>query len=87
MGDEPGQEDAGGHLGVLVGWRSQDMGENMLLELQTVERATWEQGENPVRTRIMMTNGQAAVLANYLLRMSGATPPPRRRGWFASLFE
>lgn len=86
MQDEPWPNDAGEHFGVLVGWRSQDLGTSMVLEIQTVERATWEHGETPLRTKVMMTNSQAAVLANYLLKMSGATPPPRKRGWMARLF-
>jgi len=73
-------------FGVLVGWSSQDLGPRMVLSLQTYERATWEDGEEPFQTRMMMTKSQAAVLANYLLKASGATPPPRRRGWLAALF-
>lgn len=82
MQDEPEER-----FGVLVGWQSQDLGDRLVLEIQTVERAVWEGGETPFRTKVMMTNSQAAVLANYLLKMSGATPPPRRRGWLASLFD
>lgn len=81
------EERPGDRIGVLVGWQSLDLGERLVLELQTVERAGWEQGESPLLARIMMTNTQAAVLANYLLKASGATPPPRRRGWLAALFD
>ncbi|AXB75745.1 hypothetical protein [Novosphingobium sp. P6W] len=77
----------GNRLGVLVGWTSQDLGRRMVLAIQTHERSTWEDGERPLQTTVMMTKSQAAVLANHLLKVSGQTPPPRRRGWFASLFE
>lgn len=80
------QDDTRERFGVLVGWHSQDLGERMILALQTYERSTWDEGEDPQITKIMLTKGQATVLANYLLKEAGATPPPRRRGWLASLF-
>jgi hypothetical protein len=79
------QDETGERFGVLVGWQSADLGDRMVLEIQTVERATWENGEKPFLTKIMITNNQATVLANYLLKASGSIPPPRRR-WMARLF-
>ncbi|WP_404482389.1 hypothetical protein [Novosphingobium sp. BL-52-GroH] len=79
------QHDAGNRFGVLVGWTSQDLGARMMLAIQTYERATWEEGEEPLLTHVMMTKSQATVLANYLLKASGAIPPPRRR-WLAAIF-
>lgn len=80
------QDDASERFGVLVGWTSQDLGSRMMLAVQTHERDTWAHKDAPAVTRIMMTKSQAAVLANYLMRISGSTPPPRKRGWLASLF-
>lgn len=73
--------------GILVGWSSQGVGERLVLTLQTLDRAAWEGKDNPDRTDVMMTRNQATVLANHLLKVSGASPPPRRKGWLASLFE
>lgn len=73
--------------GVLVGWGSQDLGSTIKLDLQTFAKSNWEASESPDHTLIFMTRSQAAVLANDLLRISGSTPPPRRRGWLRSLFE
>ncbi len=72
-------------FGVLVGWTSQDLGQRVVLALQTYERGTWEEHEDPSQTRVIMTKSQAAVLANYLLKAAGTTPPPRRRSWLERL--
>ena len=73
--------------GVLVGWSSQDLGSTIMLDLQTFEKANWEANEKPDHMLVFMTRSQAAVLANNLLRISGSSPPPRRRGWLRSLFD
>lgn len=73
--------------GVLVGWTSQDLGRQVMLDLQTFERSAWEAREQPDHNRVIMTRSQAAVLANHLLKVARASPPPRRRGWLASLFS
>lgn len=73
--------------GVLVGWSSQDLGSNIMLDLQTFDRTNWEAHEVPDHTLIFMTRSQAAVLAHSLLKVSGSAPPPPRRSWFKSLFE
>ena len=72
--------------GVLVGWTSQNLGSNIMVELQTFDRSNWAEGATPDHTRIFMTCSQAAVLANHLLKVSGALPPTRRRKWLGPLF-
>lgn len=71
--------------GVLVGWASQDLGSNIMIDLQTYARSNWDAGAAPDHTRVLMTRSQAAVLAHHLLQVSGAAPPPRRRKWLGSL--
>gem|GEM_PF-644241 len=73
-------------IGVLVGWSSRDLGPNVMLELQTFERDSWDAGEEPDTSRFFLTRNQATLLANHLLQVSGAQRPPRRRGWLAGLF-
>lgn len=80
------QDESGARAGVLVGWQAKDLGERLALTLQTYDRPTWQEGEPPQQTAVLMTKSQAAVLANYLLRESGAPPARRPRGWLASLF-
>lgn len=73
--------------GVLVGWTSQDLGRQVMLDLQTFARSGWEAHGSPDHSRVIMTRSQATVLANHLLKVARASPPPRRRGWLASLFS
>lgn len=76
----------GEQVGVLVGWSSQTFGPNLILDLQTFERSSWDTGEEPDIARIYMTRNQAAVLANHLFEISGTTPPKRPPGRFGRLF-
>ncbi|WP_054945524.1 hypothetical protein [Novosphingobium sp. KN65.2] len=74
-------------IGVLVGWSSQDLGTNLVVDLQTFEKTNWKAGEEPDHTRIFLTKSQAAVLANYLLKASGSLTPAKRKGFLHSLFD
>ncbi|EQB17503.1 hypothetical protein [Novosphingobium lindaniclasticum] len=74
-------------IGVLVGWSSRDLGPNIMLELQTFEKARWDSGDEPDHARLFLTRSQAAVLANHLLQVSGAQRPPKRQGWLTALFK
>lgn len=71
--------------GVLVGWTSQDLGEQVVLNIQTFDRKGWEDDDLPLLNTVLMTKSQAAMLANYLMNMIEPRQP-RRRGWLASLF-
>jgi hypothetical protein len=71
--------------GALVGWHHQDLGDRVLLALQTRKKAG--DPENFDVTRVLMTKNQAAVLGNYLFRIAGETPPSsEERGWFRRMF-
>jgi hypothetical protein len=86
-GDETEAMEQDERLGVLVGWSSQNVGANILLDLQTFEETNWSAGDDPGHTRVFMTRSQAAVLANHLLKVSGSLPPTRRKSLLASLFR
>jgi len=73
-------------VGVLVGWSSQTFGPNLIVDLQSYERSTWNSGENPEVTRIFMTRNQAALLASHLFEISGNSPPQRPSGRFGRFF-
>ncbi|MFM5908656.1 MAG: hypothetical protein ACKOPO_13900 [Novosphingobium sp.] len=72
--------------GVLVGWKHAPVNGKFDLQLQT-KLAAGHLARGEVETfHVMMTAQQATVLANYLLRLADATPPPARksrlRRWF-----
>ncbi|MEJ2409751.1 MAG: hypothetical protein P8Y58_01625 [Novosphingobium sp.] len=67
--------------GVLVGWRSQDLGNRLVLKLQLVQKSS-PHGSRDVHTEfVVMDKNQAVQLGNYLFRVTGQTPPakPARR--------
>ncbi|MCB2058122.1 MAG: hypothetical protein H6916_11905 [Novosphingobium sp.] len=72
-------------LGVLVGWSHLKQGDGLNLNLQCV-RSRDERSRPEVDSHhLMLTNQQAAVLANYLFEASGQTQPVRRAGILARL--
>lgn len=74
------------NFGALVGWDSDDLGEKIVLKMQSV-RAHHRRHEGEVsRFNYFLTKNQAVVLGNYLFAIAGQTPPPaRKRGWLARL--
>ena len=71
------------HHGALVGWTHHDAGDRIMLRLESVRTVEAAKDREPDLMRVAMTKQQAAVLGTYLLKISGATPPPKRRGWLA----
>jgi hypothetical protein len=68
---------------VLVGWKHTTFDDRLILHLQTMQAAS-----SVETSHVVMTAQQATVLANYLLKAAGASPPPRPRSrlerWFGS---
>ena len=77
------EQDARAPFGALVGWGHLDMGDRVMIKLQST-RSRDELDERRLdEFRYFMTKNQAAVLANYLFGISDRLPPPRRkRHWF-----
>lgn len=69
--------------GVLVGWSHHPIGERIDLKLQCVQSTRSLAQDEIDSHHFVMTREQASVLANYLFRIAGATPPPRRKGRLA----
>lgn len=66
-------------VGVLLGWKHTNFNGKLILQLQTT-RSSGGLAEGRVEnSHLVMTPQQATVLANYLLQVSGASPPPRRK--------
>ncbi|TNE31072.1 MAG: hypothetical protein EP350_07735 [Alphaproteobacteria bacterium] len=63
--------------GALVGWRANDLGKRIVLNLQTMHRG--EQDDRELRERaILIDRNQAVLLANFLYEMTGQSKPHRR---------
>lgn len=85
--DNPGQEPQESY-GVLAGWTHRELQGHVDLRLQTIRSTRREKPGEPDVHHIVMTRGQAAVLANYLFQLSETTPPRRRRkGILGKLLE
>ena len=70
--------------GALVGWRANDLGKRIVLNLQTMHRS--EKEDHRLRERaIMIDRSQAVLLANFLFEITGQSRP-RRRSLLQSLF-
>ena len=69
--------------GALVGWRSQDLGDRIVLRMESVTTPPPHRDED-VRTFLYMVGKQQALqLATELFRLADAEPPrPRRRTFF-----
>lgn len=68
------------HHGALVGWTHEDLGERVMVCLQS--KRTGNAQDEVDEVRYLMTKNQAAVLANHLFALSGRLPQPKRRRWF-----
>ena len=70
--------------GVLVGWSHQDLGNRILLRIETLQGPPGDEPPESDIMRILLTKNQAGVLGEYLTKASGFTPPPpKRRGFFS----
>ena len=71
--------------GVLVGWAHHDLGQKLIVKLQTLKRA--DRSEEIDLLTVVLTKSQAAVLGNFLFDISGHSQPVRReRSWFRRVF-
>jgi hypothetical protein len=72
--------------GVLVGWSHHPIGARLDLKLQCVQ-STRNLAQDEIDSHhFVMTREQATVLANYLFKIAGATPPLPRKGKLARWF-
>ncbi len=71
--------------GVLVGWTHHDLGQKLVLKLQTLKRADTPHDVDLLT--VILTKNQAAVLGNFLFEIAGQSQPARgERGWFRRVF-
>lgn len=73
--------------GALVGWVGHSLGDRVGLTIESFGSSEVEEFEHPDRFYLLMSAQQAAVLGNYLIEISGQTPPSRNsRNWFRRFF-
>lgn len=73
--------------GALVGWSHQDLGDKVMLRVETVCTREAADDHTPDILRVLLTRQQAGVLAAYLFDISGHAAPRRRdRGVLKRLF-
>ncbi|MGN6495975.1 MAG: hypothetical protein ACTHK5_01355 [Tsuneonella sp.] len=76
-----GQDDEA-PFGVLVGWDHQDLGDRVMVRLQSTQAPGLGADKRLDEFRYFMTKNQAAVLANFLFDVSGRIKPAeRKRTW------
>lgn len=75
-------------FGVLVGWTHHEFNGRLGLNLQTIHSTRVAQADSVDTHHFLLTKSQAAVLANFLLKISGQTPPKvRRKGLLGRLLR
>jgi hypothetical protein len=73
--------------GALVGWMHQDLGDRILLRLESMPSTAALDAKDPDLSRLLMSKQQAFVLGSYLIQASGQSAiDPNDRSWFRRLF-
>lgn len=70
--------------GILVGWSHSGFADKIDLKLQTVQSTRQLKNDEIDNHHIVMTASQAAMLATYLLQVTGAAPV-RKAGFLTRL--
>ncbi|MXO75720.1 hypothetical protein GRI40_10870 [Altererythrobacter aerius] len=68
-------------FGALVGWSHENLGDKVMVKLQSTRTHHLEPDGPLDEFRYFMTKNQAVVLANYLYSISDRLPQPRQRRW------
>ena len=77
------QLDSPADFGALVGWDHQDLGDRVMVRLQSTQAPGLGADKQLDAFRYFMTKNQAVVLANYLYSISDRLPhAKRKKGWF-----
>ena len=79
------RSDADLDFGALLGWTAENLGERIVLRLQSA-RQSLAPGEEPHEFTYFLKRDQAVLLGNFLYNLAGETPPRRPRGSLARLF-
>jgi len=72
--------------GALVGWTHQELGDRLMLKIETVQSMQAAEAHRPDILRVMLTKNQASILGRYLVNQSGL-PQADRPGLLRRLFS
>ena len=73
-------------FGVLIGWTAEDLGDRIILRLQSVRSSQPRATDDVHNFRCYISKDQAPLLGNYLFEVSGQSAPRRRkRSWISKL--
>jgi hypothetical protein len=73
--------------GALVGWTHSEFNGRLDLRLQSARNLRGKKPGDIQTHHLLMTQNQALLLGNYLLKLSGRQPPiQRKRGWLKRIF-
>ena len=72
--------------GALVGWRSDDLHDKLVLRMQIVRKPPPHTREDVQHSVLVLEKNQAVQLGTYLFQVAGQTMPKPRGSWFSRLF-
>ena len=73
--------------GALVGWTHEDLGDHLVLRIQSMQSAAQIEGQEPDTFRLLMSKQQAVLLGNNLMQVAGETIPRKGdRTWLRRMF-
>ena len=68
-------------FGALVGWGHENLGDRLMIKLQSTRNRRQEPDQPVDEFCYFMTKNQAVVLANYLYSLSDRLPRTEKRKW------
>ena len=74
------------HYGALVGWKSEDLHDRIILRMQFVHKPPPHTREDVHQSVLVLDKNQAVLLGNYLFELTGQTRPKPRTSWLGRMF-
>lgn len=72
--------------GALVGWKSDDLHDKLVLRMQIVHKPPPHTREDVQHSVLVLDKNQAVQLGTYLFQVTGQTMPRPRSSWLSRLF-
>ena len=72
--------------GALVGWRSENLNDRLILRMQIVHKPPPHDREDVQHSVLLMDKNQAIQLGHYLFQVTGQSKPKPASSWLGRLF-